>query len=136
MIKLPSGVEINNLIDDLRIFSWEVSEKFLYYDQILKDPNNKSNLLKNDNNEEPVTLADLEVNEIIIKRIKEKYEVVKSPLLWRHLRHHLLAPSAPCSGPSPQSPPGCKEGGPAARSCCCCRQLLGRNNYASLIISG
>ena len=47
MIKLPSGVEINNLIDDLRTFSWEASEKLLYYDQILKDPNNKSNLLKN-----------------------------------------------------------------------------------------
>ena len=81
MIKLPSGVEINNLIDDLRIFSWEVSEKLLYYAQILKDSNNKSNLLKNDNLEEPVTLADLEVNEIIIKRINEKYKDVNWGIL-------------------------------------------------------
>ena len=81
MLKLPSGVEINNLIDDLRIFSWEASEKLLYYAQILKDSDNKSNLLKNDNREEPVTLADLEVNEIIIKRINEKYKDVNWGIL-------------------------------------------------------
>ena len=81
MIKLPSGVEINNLIDDLRIFSWEASEKLLYYAQILKDSNNKSNLLTNNNKEEPVTLADLEVNEIIIKRINEKYKDVSWGIL-------------------------------------------------------
>jgi len=81
VIKLPSGVEINNLIDDLRTFSWEASEKLLYYDQILKDPNNKSNLLKNNNKEAPVTLADLEVNEIIINRINEKYKDVSWGIL-------------------------------------------------------
>ena len=68
MIKLPSGVDINNLINDLRIFSWEASEILLYYSQILKDSKNKSNILKNDNEEDPVTLADLKVNEIIIKK--------------------------------------------------------------------
>ena len=73
MIKLPSGVEINNLVDDLRTLSWEVSEILLYYYQIVKDSNNKSNILKNDNIEDPVTEADLKVNEIIIKRIREKY---------------------------------------------------------------
>ena len=71
--KLPAGLKINNLIDDLRIFSWEASDKLLYYAQILKDSNNKSNILKNDSKEEPVTLADLEVNEIIIQRINDKY---------------------------------------------------------------
>ena len=71
MIKLPSDVEINNLIDDLRILSWEAADKLLYYAQILKDSNNKSNILKNDNKEDPVTLADLKVNEIIIQRINE-----------------------------------------------------------------
>ncbi len=76
MIKLPSDVEINNLIDDLRILSWEASDKLLYYAQILKDSNNKSNILKNDNKEDPVTLADLKVNEIIIQRINEKYRNV------------------------------------------------------------
>ena len=73
MIRLPSGVEKNNLIDDLKIFSWEASEALLYYSKALKDSNNKSNILKNDNLDDPVTLADLKVNEIILKRINEKY---------------------------------------------------------------
>ena len=74
MIKLPSGIDINNLIDDLRIFSWEAYEILIYYSQIIKDTNSKSNFLHNINNEDPVTLADLKVNEIIIKRINEKYK--------------------------------------------------------------
>ena len=73
MIKLPAGVDINNLIDDLRIFSWEASEILLYYSQIIKDSNYKSNIIKNDNTEDPVTLADLRVNEVIIKSINDKY---------------------------------------------------------------
>ena len=74
MIELPSGVNINNLIDDLRIFSWEASDILIYYSQILKDTNNKSKILLNGKNEDPVTLADLKVNEIIIQRINEKYK--------------------------------------------------------------
>ncbi len=74
MIKLPSGVDIKNLVDDLRSFSWEASETLLYYAQILKDSNIKSNILLNDNNEDPVTLADLKVNELIIRRIKQNYK--------------------------------------------------------------
>ena len=81
MIKLPSGVNKKNLIDDLRILSWEASEVLLYYSQILKDSVNKSNILKNDNKEDPVTLADLKVNEIIIKRINEKYKNVSWDIL-------------------------------------------------------
>ena len=74
MIKLPSGLEINNLIDDLKFFSWEASEILLYYSQILKDSSNKSNIIKNNNIDEPVTLADLNVNKLIIQRINEKYK--------------------------------------------------------------
>ena len=36
MIKLPSGVDINNLIDDIRIFSWEAADILLYYSKLLK----------------------------------------------------------------------------------------------------
>ena len=74
MIKLPSGVDINNLIDDLRRFSWEAAETMLFYSKILRDSDYKSNILENDNIEDPVTLADLKVNEIIIQRINEKYK--------------------------------------------------------------
>ena len=81
MIKLPSGIEIKKLIDDLRILSWEVSEILIYYAQILKDPNNKSNILKNSNIEDPVTLADLKVNEKIIEKLNEKYNGVDWEIL-------------------------------------------------------
>ena len=81
MIKLPSGVKIKNLIDDLRIISKEASDVLLYYSQILKDSKNKSNILKNDNFHDPVTIADLKVNEIIIQRINEKYNGIDWEIL-------------------------------------------------------
>ena len=81
MIKLPVGVEINSLIDDLRSFSWEAADTILYYSKILKDSNYKSNILKNDNPEDPVTVVDLKVNEIIIQRITEKYKDIDWQIL-------------------------------------------------------
>ncbi len=74
MIKLPSGIDINNLIDDIRIFSWQASDILLYYSKLLENSNDRGNILKNKNEDDPVTLADLKVNEIIIKRINEKYK--------------------------------------------------------------
>ena len=81
MIKLPIGVETDSLIDDLRVLSWEASEILLYYSQILKDSNNKSNILRNNNIDDPVTLADLKVNKIIIQRINEKYKDIDWQIL-------------------------------------------------------
>ena len=81
MIKLPSGLDIYNLINDLRTLSWEAAEILLSYSKILKDSNYKSNILENDNINNPVTSADLEVNEIIIKRIKEKYKDINWEIL-------------------------------------------------------
>ena len=81
MVKLPLGVDINNLIGDLRNFSWEASEILLYYAQIIKDSKYKSNLIKFKDNKDPVTLADLKVNELIIKRINEKYKNINWDIL-------------------------------------------------------
>jgi len=81
VIKLPPGVNINNLIDDLKNFSWEASESLLKYAQIIKDSNNKSNILTNKNEEDPVTVADLEVNEIIIKNITKNYKRINWAIL-------------------------------------------------------
>ena len=69
MIKLPSGVDINNLIDDIRILSWQAADILLYYSQLLENSNGGANILKNNNVNDPATLADLKVNELIIKRI-------------------------------------------------------------------
>ena len=98
MIKLPFGVDINNLIDDLRIISWEASEILLYYSQMLEDSNNKSTIIKTGNNDDPVTLADLKVNELIIRKINEKYkdinwtilseENVKVEANYSEIKHH------------------------------------------------
>ena len=81
MIKLPSGVYIENLIDDLRAISWESYETLIHYSKIVKDSNNKSNILKNDNFDDPVTLADEKVNEVIIQRINEKYKDINWEIL-------------------------------------------------------
>ena len=81
MIELPSGVDIKSLINDLRIVSWEASETLLHYARILKDSKDKSNILKNVDLNDPVTYADLKVNEIIIKKINEKYRKVKWEIL-------------------------------------------------------
>ena len=74
MIKLPLGVEINNLIDNLRSLSWEASDILLYHANSIKKLEQKNEILKNNNNDDPVTLADLEVNELIINRINQKYQ--------------------------------------------------------------
>ncbi len=81
MINLPSGLNINNLIDHLRNVSWEACETLLYYSKILKDTTHKSNIIKNENDEDPVTLADLKVNELIIKSINNKYEDINWEIL-------------------------------------------------------
>ena len=74
MIKLPFGVEINDLIDNLRSLSWEAADILLYYANIIKKLEQKNEILKNNNNDDPVTLADLEVNELIINRINQTYQ--------------------------------------------------------------
>jgi len=81
MIELPSGVYINNLIDDIRIFSWQAADILLYYSRLLENSNDKRKILKNNNENDPVTLADLKVNELIIKRINEKYKNVNWDIL-------------------------------------------------------
>jgi len=79
--KFPNGVDINNLIDDLRIFSWEAADIMIYYSKLIRDTSKNINLIKNNNFDNPVTLADLEVNELIIRRINEKYKDINWTLL-------------------------------------------------------
>jgi len=81
VINLPSGVEINKLIDNLRSFSWEAADILLGYANVIKKLDRKNEILKNKNNDDPVTLADLEVNELIINRINQKYQDINWEIL-------------------------------------------------------
>ena len=74
MVKLPSKLLIHNLIDDLRTFSWEAADTLLHYSQIIRTSSSKDDLIRNEDYDNPVTLADLEVNKLIINRINEKYQ--------------------------------------------------------------
>ena len=76
MFKLPIGVDINNLIDDLRVFSWEASDILLHYSKILKNPNYAKEIINTKDDSEPVTAADLAVNDLIIKKINKNYKEV------------------------------------------------------------
>ena len=62
IIKLPLGVDIENLVDDLRLLSWEANEILLYYAQILKDPSNKNNIIEN-NGFKLIKMSDIELGD-------------------------------------------------------------------------
>ena len=81
MIKLPNGVNVNNLLDDLKNLSWQAADILLTYSDIIKNSEKKSEILKNKNINDPVTKADLEVNELIIKKINQKYPNVNWEIL-------------------------------------------------------
>ena len=78
MVTLPNGVDINNLIEDLKIYSWQAADILLDYSEKINDSNVKNEVLKSVDLNNPVTEADLKVNEIIIKNIKKNY----SDIYW------------------------------------------------------
>ena len=81
MVKLPDGVDIHNLIDDLRIFSWKAADILLYYSKKLSKLDNKNNIIKNQDETDPVTIADLEVNDLILNGMQKKYPNIS----WKYL---------------------------------------------------
>ena len=76
MFKLPVGVDINNLIDDLRIISWKACDIFYYYSKKIKDNYFDKELIKYKNLNDPVTIVDLKVNNLIISEINRKYSSI------------------------------------------------------------
>ena len=79
MVKLPFGVNIHNLIDDLKVWSWEAADIMLFYSDLLR--NNAREIIKSINDKDPVTIADLKVNDLIIQRIKSKYRSIEWEIL-------------------------------------------------------
>ena len=47
MTKVPFGVDINNLIDDLRILSWEAADLLIYYSNLIRNPKEKAKIIQN-----------------------------------------------------------------------------------------
>ncbi len=76
MIKLPFGIEIDNLINDLRSLSWEASDILLYYSKLISNKSSSKEIIKSKLDGEPVTAADLKVNEHILKGIQNNYKNV------------------------------------------------------------
>ena len=81
MVRIPFNLDIYNLIDDLRNFSWEASEILLYYSRMLKEEENKEKIIKSKVGADPVTCADLKVNELIIRNINQKYKKINWGIL-------------------------------------------------------
>ena len=81
MTYLPDGVDINKLLDDLRISSWTACDILLNYSQIIINEQYNSNFIKVKNNNEPVTLADLEVHNIFINSFQNKYSDIDWEIL-------------------------------------------------------
>ena len=68
MIKLPKGVDVENLIKTIRKLSWDSSNLLRSYSQIKEIKLDIKNLKSG-----PVTSADINVNNIIIGGIKKAY---------------------------------------------------------------
>ena len=81
MVTLPNGVTLNNLIEDLKNFSWESADILLNYSEKIKDFRVKNEFLKSVNQNNPVTEADLKVNEILINNIRKKYSEIDWDIL-------------------------------------------------------
>ena len=81
MFNLPNQLDIGNLIDDLRILSWEAADILIYYSREFKGRGDNKDLVQLKEYNEPVSLADLKVNDLIINRIKEKYQDIDWHLL-------------------------------------------------------
>ena len=81
MKRLPEGVNISHLINKLRSLSWEAADIFLHYSEMMKDPIYKSTLINNMIDHDPVTIADLKVNDLVIKRINESFRNVNWEIL-------------------------------------------------------
>ena len=73
MVTLPNGVDINNLIEDLKIYSWQAADILLDFSRKINASNDKYEVLKSVDLNNPVTEADLKVNEIMINNIKKNY---------------------------------------------------------------
>ena len=73
MYILPDGINLNNLIENIKVFSWRSADILQNYSEKMRNLNFRNKVLNVIDNNDPVTAADLEVNEQIVNNIREKY---------------------------------------------------------------
>ena len=81
MYILPDGIDLNNLIENIKVFSWRSADILQKYSEKMKNLNFREKALNVIDNNDPVTVADLEVNDQIVNNIKEKYPNIE----WQFL---------------------------------------------------
>ena len=81
MVTLPNDIDIDNLIEDLKIYSWKAADILINYSERIKDSKVKNEVLKSLDLNNPVTEADLKVNEMIINNLSEKYSDIDWDIL-------------------------------------------------------
>ena len=57
------------------MFSWEAGI-LVRYAQMLRDPNNKIKIIEDKNNNDVVTKADLEVNELLLRKFVKTIKIL------------------------------------------------------------
>ena len=81
MYILPDGIDLNNLIENIKVFSWRSADILQNYSEKMRNLNFRNKALKVIDTNDPVTVAELEVNEQIVNNIKEKYPNIE----WQFL---------------------------------------------------
>lgn len=81
MFILPNGIDLNNLIENIKVFSWRSADILQNYSEKMRNLKFRNKALNVIDNNDPVTEADLEVNEQIVNNIKEKYPNIE----WQFL---------------------------------------------------
>ena len=81
MLHLPEEVDLNNLLNGLRSCCWTASDILLNYSQKIKDKQSKSSFVQTKVYDEPVTLADLEVNNLIFDYFYKEFSEIKWAIL-------------------------------------------------------
>ena len=81
MYILPDGIDLNNLIENIKVFSWRSADILQNYSEKMRNLNFREKALNVIDNNDPVTEADLEVNDQIVNNIKEKYPNIE----WQFL---------------------------------------------------
>ncbi len=81
MNKFPLGINPKIFINNLREIGWEASDLLLYYSRFINELGNKVKPEETGSNWDPVTIADLKVNDLVITKIEKNFRDFNYDLL-------------------------------------------------------